>query len=231
MNLGGPEEAKSYRISTWDDERGSLAKSASGKSLALEKLRITRRQIPVGDGATAVASFSDGQPFLLRRAEGKGMIYAMASGIDPSSSDLRQGTVLIPLLRRLQQEGGRRFTRVEWEKCNPDTGKIPLEILAVNRESVPKTASAGVWRRGDGYLVCSRPESEDEDVALDSSEVQSLFSGLDFTRMDEGSGTQGASEEAELWRLFFALLLVSMVVEGLLTLRRPLNEKAPGSQA
>ncbi len=231
VNFGGPEDAKNYRVSTWDDERGPLAKSASGKSLALEKLSITRRQIPVAEGATAVASFSDAQPFLLRRAEGKGMIYAMAASIEPSSSDLRQGTVLIPLLRRLQQEGGRRFTRVEWVKCNPDTGAIPLEALAVNRESVPKTASAGVWRRGEGYLVCSRPESEDDDATLDTAEVQSLFSGLDFTQMDGGSGTQGASEEAELWRLFFALLLASMVVEGLLTLRRPLNEKAPGSQA
>ncbi|MEN9361278.1 MAG: hypothetical protein RL095_2813 [Verrucomicrobiota bacterium] len=230
LNYGGVEDARNFRVSVWDDERGPLSKSASGKSLSMEKLGIARRQIPVAEGATPVASFSDGQPFLLRCTEGKGMVYALAAGIDPASSDLRQGTVLLPLLRRLQQEGGRRFTRVEWASCHPESGKQPLEALAVNRESIPKTASAGVWRRGDAYLVCARPEAEDDAAMLDSAEVESLFNGLEFTRMDEGSGAAGASQESELWRLFFALLLASMLVEGLLTLRRPLNEKSAGSQ-
>jgi hypothetical protein len=217
-----PEGGQDLAIHSWEESRGLLAKSASGKSLALDRLVVRQRQIPSGEGVP-LARFADGQPFLLRRSLGKGLVCTLAAGISPSSSELRQGTILIPLLRRLQLEGSRRNSGVTWMNCGGDTGGLSLQKLSANRDSVPATSSAGVWKHDAGFLVASRPDGEDEAALLPAKEAGELFRGLDVNLLEAG-GSHGGSGDFELWRLVFGLLLALMVVEGFLTLRRPLSK-------
>src|SRR5262249_38786018 len=71
----------------------------------------------------------------------------------------------------------------------------------------------GVYMAGDQLLAVNRPAAEDDARTLADQRVRGLFSGLDFTRVDDQAGSIG-SLIREIWRLFLASMIVALIVEA-----------------
>ena len=79
-------------------------------------MQVLRRQQIVGD-AVILASFEDGAPFLTRRFVGKGQVLLCATQAGKEWSSLYEGVVLVPMLQRLMESGGRRFAMAASVEC------------------------------------------------------------------------------------------------------------------
>jgi hypothetical protein len=61
---------------------------------------------PATGGARVLASFDDGDPFLLEQSVGKGRLFVMTSGWHPADSQLALSTKFVPLVDGLLRRGG-----------------------------------------------------------------------------------------------------------------------------
>jgi hypothetical protein len=207
-----PEDADSFRIGRWDDRAGPLAKTASGAQLPLKELDVTRRRQVIGK-TEAVAEFADGGVFLGRGRLGDGQVYFCATLPDWNWSSLGEGTVLVPMMQRLLQEGGKRLMSFEEADCgawSPAEGADAPVSVEGDRDY--RTA-AGVYQVQERLVALNRPESEDVAVELDAAEVEPLFGDVSF-QMLEGSGQKDDGLQSEVWRFFLCCVLFFMVSEG-----------------
>jgi hypothetical protein len=209
---------KFFHITRWDEAEGPLAKTDEGLSLPLGETEFPKRQLIVGQ-KNSLAAFSDAETFLARQSLGKGEIYFCASLPNSQWSTLADGPVLVPMLQRLLQAGGRRLQQVSMANCG--------ELSAVDRakqwtcidSTTPKNIElqAGVYRSGERLIAVNRPAVEDEPEILDTDETRNLFRGVAFQLWDERTSRTEILQR-EIWRVFLFAMLVFLFVEGMLLL-------------
>ena len=207
-----------FRIVRWNESEGPLAKSDEGLSLPLADATFPRRQNIVGQ-KSVLAAFEDGSPFLARQSLGRGEIYFCASLPEREWSNLENGPVLVPMMQRLLQSGGRR-----WQQASSvDCGELGAVDRARRWESVdsptPKDirTQAGVYRSGERLLAVNRPKAEDDPEILSGEVVKRLFGSLGLQMLQDRPG-QADNLQGEIWRLFVCAMLLFLVVEGILIL-------------
>lgn len=223
MGLGwGPlqktSEESGFQVTQWEEEEGPLAKTDEGLSLALPQADFFRRQLIQGE-KNVLASYTDGSAFLTRTVMGRGEMFFCASLPKNQWSSLADGYVLVPMLQRLLQEGGRRLEPVSFYEC----GQMPRNELASVWKSVdssePKEIQfqSGVYQAGTRLVAVNRPVAEDDLEVLPSEEAESLFGDLPFQMFQENrrrsDGLQG-----EFWRVFLFGMLIFLLLEGALIL-------------
>lgn len=221
-----------WRIDTWNDEDGPLARTAAGTRLPVDQLTVLRRQVPrAGPAVQVLATFKDGEPFLVRRMLGRGAVVAGATLPAKDWSDLAQGLVLLPLVQRLAADGLRRFDPVEAGECGvsrPFENLVPLSAgKAAGAPAAGGAAHSGVFRRGDGFLVLNRPAVEDVPGALGTKALGELFQGLVWREFHD-RGVAGEQAQAELWPAFLVVLLLALATEGWLTAQPRADRAATG---
>ena len=209
-----------FPITTWDEFQGPLAKSRQGESLPVNKLYVSTRQVPSVSGQV-MATFKDGKPFLSKFGHGKGAVYYCSSGIESDWSDLYKGGVLLPMINRLVSEGSKQYSTVVNENCRYDEALDKIEIVAGDKTAAYKSLSAGIYSDSDRVLVLNRPLDEDGDSLVSEDTLEIIFSGLDFSMFNETEASSKETMQSELFSLFTIFILVFLVVEGFLTLRKP----------
>jgi len=236
-----------FRITQWDDQDGPLARSDEGTSLPLPDLAIPRRQEIAGD-RNAWAFFADAQPFLTHRALGGGQVLFCASTPKAGWSNLGEGRVLVPLLQRLLEEGGRRFgpplsiAPNAPEMIGSGSGWTSVDSA---RRKDPRF-EAGIYRNGGHLLAVNRPGAEDNDETLEAGAAGKLFEPAPVQLFEDRRSRTGALQ-GEIWRGLLAAMLLILLAEGVLTLpaahtgregkaRKPVNmpevtARREGSQA
>jgi hypothetical protein len=221
---------KAFRIGRWEDRDGPLAKTEEGLSLPIGELEIARRQVITG-GGTALASFEDGTPFLTRQTTGKGQILFCATQASKEWSQLEQGVVLVPMLQRLFEMGGRRFAMpasVECGEFDPDENERWTPIDSSGSKNI--LTESGVYRSGTKLVAVNRPARENDRDVVDATRAKSLLGQVPIYLFDEKQ-SGSARVQAELWRLFLIVMALCLVVEGILILpekMRPRTELAGG---
>ena len=235
MGLGwGPLQSTSeqggFPVTRWEEEEGPLARTDEGLSLALPQVDFFRRQLIKGE-KNVLAAFSDGSAFLTRAVIGRGEAFFCASLPSNQWSSLADGYVLVPMLQRLLQEGGRRLEPVSFYEC----GEMPREELSAVWNSVDSSDSkeiqfqSGVYREGTRLVAVNRPVAEDDLEALASEEAHGLFGDLPFHLFQE-SRRRSDGLQGEFWRVFLFGMLIFLLVEGALVLppRSARLHTAPG---
>jgi len=219
------ETDKSWALSRWEEKEGLLAKTDEGLSLPLNELFFTRRQ-PLSGEKNVLAAFEDGGPFLVRRVTGRGEIVFCASSPSPEWSNLREGLVLVPLVQRLLENGGRRFTQAGQMVCGQLGEAASGETwISVDGYKDPRT-QAGVYRSGNRLVAVNRPAAEDEPEILDSGKARSLFGRVRVQLFAEPK--QGESKlQSELWRAFLFAMLLFLLAEAILALPPKPEPAAP----
>lgn len=227
-NVQDAHDAEGFRILRWNEDEGPLARSDEHASLPLAQTVFSRRQLISGQKDT-LAAFEDGAAFLVRETLGKGEIYFCSSLPDSAWSSLGDGPVLVPMLQRMLQAGGRRVQQVSGAAC----GELSLTEQSLPWVSVDSTASkdihtqAGVYRAGDRLLAVNRPTSEDEPDLIDTDQARKLFGDLPVQLLQEQRVETGQLQ-GEIWRFFLFAMLLLLVAEGILILpgRRPASPAA-----
>lgn len=230
---------KPFRVSTWDEYDGPLAKTDAGANLQVASLLFMRRQIPVvlsgnnksdavpADGGwVTLAEFADRRPFLMRRRVGAGYFFACASLPDEAWSNLGEGKVLVPMLQRMLTLGGKRLTLCGNEICGEWRPHADEQWETVEASGNGDSRwNAGVYRYGTRLLALNRPADEDNSDTVDGSAVSGLMSDVKVRVVDDFSETSAGKSEGELWRLLILLALGFMAVESFLVLAGKVKNK------
>ncbi|MEW6304221.1 MAG: BatA domain-containing protein [Verrucomicrobiota bacterium] len=225
--LSAPE--KNYRIAQWEEKEGPLAKTDEGLSLPVPELEVRRRQQITGERNT-LASFDDGEAFLVRHNLGRGQAWFCATLPGVEWSTLGEGLVLVPMTQRLLQTGTRRLTQAVLASC----GELSAVELAKSWTPVDATGqkdirvNSGIYRSGDRLVAVNRPATEDEAESLESAAAQRLFGVLPFQMLTEERGRDGRMS-GEVWRMFLGAMLLFLLVEAVLILppAKPATTAAP----
>ena len=212
------ENADGFKVLRWDEEDGPLAKSDEHISLPLGQTAFQRRQLITGQ-KDSLAAYEDGTPFLVRQQLGKGEVYFCSSLPDPQWSELGEGPVLVPMLQRMLQAGGRRVQAVSSVAC----GELTSADQSLPWTSVDSTQTkdirtqAGVYRANGRLLAVNRPAAEDDPELVDPVEARKLFGNLPVQTLQEPHFETGQLQ-GEVWRSFLFAMLFFLIGEGILIL-------------
>jgi hypothetical protein len=211
-------EGSRFEISRWQDQSGPLAGTEEGLSLPLSELQVQKRQPMVGEGQV-LAWFEDGSPLWLRRAVGRGQVHRCATLPHPDWSRLQDGSVLVPVVQRLLEEGGQRFSQAQRIECGEE---LPLTTSGSWSAVDPPEANqsqrrTGVYRAGPRWLAVQRPAREDDPEQLEPDQARQCLGELSLQLFEENRRGL-ASLQSELWRAFLVGMLVFLLGEAWLIL-------------
>jgi hypothetical protein len=221
---GGDGESGKFRVATWRRMDGPLANAKDGRSLMLSEVSVSRRVAPSG-GGVVLASFEDGKPFLVKQPLGKGAIYSCATLPQRDWSSLDDGTVLVPMLQRILQEGGRRLSKAD----NADVGAVVGTTTKLSGDAKGRAeCDGGVYQVGTKIVAVNRPASEDEPEVIDETAVRAAFGPVSVRMLADKGGGASAALQSEIWRWLLVAMLVALTGEALLALPKRAKEFSRG---
>ena len=216
---------KTFPVSRWDEREGPLAKTAEGWSLPVSELGIQKRQAIAGEKIW-LATFDDGTPFLTRRSLGRGQVFFCATLPKKDWSQLYDGAVIVPMMQRLLETGGHRFSMAASASCGDwQPGPNDTWTAVDNASAKDIRTQAGVYRSAGRLLAVNRPPREDNNDLLEPAQAKALFGSVPVHLFEEKEGISGALQ-SELWRLFLFSMLFFLLAEAVLIL----PEKTTGKE-
>ncbi len=206
-----------WPIQKWIEEEGPLAKTEEGFSLPVRDTKFMRRRSILGN-PTILAAFTDGSPFLTREPQGQGQVFFCSSLPSIQWSELGDGPLLVPMIRRLLELGGRRLQSIRSIECGELTANDGAQPwVSMEGNSQDPRWNAGVYRSGETVMAVNRPALEDEREVLPVEEARKLFASLPMHLFNE-SGREKSALQGEVWRFFLGGMLIMLFVEGWLLL-------------
>jgi hypothetical protein len=228
--LEDAEKEQVFGISHWDEQDGPLAKSDEGLSLPVGGLAVVRRQAIVG-GGDPLASFADAKPFLTQRAIGKGVVVFCATLPNPDWSALGDGRVLVPMIQRLEEQGGKRLSgSVSLEAGDPSLMENPAGWTSVDAPKKDVRFEAGVYRNESRLIAVNRPVLEDNMDRVEKPAAKQLFGPVAMQFFEDRGGDAGALQ-GETWRSLLVIMLVALIAEAFLSLPQQSAQVRPASPA
>ncbi len=210
-----PKDAP-FRVAAWDDLDGPLARTDSGAPLALARLEIARRQLPVaGEAAHVAGTFADGRPFLVSRKVGAGQIFAAATLPEPEWSSLGDGFVLLPMVQRLVTLGGQRLAPPsmavagEWK---PADAQETWSAVETDKRRDWRW-HAGVYQSGASRVALNRPDAEDAPEITDRARLPELLRGVKLTVMAGALELKADRLQSEIWPAMIVVTMLFMCAE------------------
>lgn len=216
--------SRPYRVGSWRTEHGPLSRASSGVNLSLDKLEIKRLRPFASDAKMDnLASLEDERGLVGRVDLGQGSLFCLATRLDKTWSSLHEGTVLLPFYHRLAEMGLRNYMKIR--QAEPavfkDSGKFK-QLSGKSGSAAVKTLYAGVYQHDEQYFVLNSPMVERDMDIIAEDKLLEITDGLNFTYFDtQQTASEGKDSHAEMWKFFLILMLILLVGEALLTLRRP----------
>ncbi len=210
--------AKPHRVSQWNQQEGPLSRTTEGNNLPVSDLVFRRRQNVARESQNwySLATFADHKPFLLRRKIGRGNVYICTSLPDKNWSTLGSGTVYVPMLQRMLQQGQERLLTIKHEVCGkwrPESDLSGWVSVGADRPRDP-AKDAGVYRKGKRLTVLNRSAMEDEPVFFDKDRLNKLFRGLRTSVEPDLSRRTAENLQSEIWQYFVLASLLCLAVES-----------------
>jgi len=226
---GDAPSGKFFILKDWSHQDGPLRDGTDGNAIPAERLKAVRRQLPLGH-ATALASWDDAEPFLVRRVVDRGTAWFAATPPDYRWSNLGDADVLLPLVQRLVAAGADRFSASYLAELGSDTARLQPGETRV-RLDAPGSADtapdeAGVYRLGDRLTAVNRPLAEDAAETVTREQLDACLENTGYTHFEQAGKTSGPASR-DFWRPVLAAMLVFLLTEALLCLPRRSSEPAP----
>ena len=216
--VGVADEAAPYTVDSWDQTDGPLVATEEGIRLPVNDTLFFKRQLILGTG-TPLATFADGETWLMRQVVGRGQVVFCASLPHPEWSTLDEGFVLVPMMQRLLAAGSARLNRDRMVAC----GQLSVADRALNWQAVDGEAGkdirtrAGVYQHGTRLIAVNRPTEEDEPGVMEAAEAKTAFGDISVQLFSEKE--QGDEKlQGEIWRILLFVMLLFMLGESLLVL-------------
>ncbi len=219
-------EGEKVLVENWRSDQDLLAATSSGAGLPLGQLQVLGHAGVQGD-VTPLATVTGGDPLLARVMTDNGGVYFCAASPSLDRSSLADnGVVLYAIVQRAIDQGLQSLTRTRdqvagqvdlstetWKQLEGDSRGLSTEYAS----------NAGVYRSGAGQggrlIAVNRAAVEDQIDTVDAAQVEALFEGVSFSRLDE-SVDDASGIAREIWRLFLLGMIVAMLLEAVLCLPR-----------
>lgn len=219
-----PEESpagKFFLLKDWNHADGLLRDGLDGTPVAARRLRAIRRQTPLGD-TLPLARWEDGEPAVTRKIIGRGTAWFISTPPDYTWSNLGDADVLLPAVQRIVRESAARFQENHMAQLG-DASAAPADLheRADNYRGAENPAGisdAGVFRISGRHVAVNRPAAEDEPETLPRELLGELFTGLDFTLLDEAGRAGNTDSSSEISRTFLLAALLFLLAEAILCL-------------
>ena len=232
------DDEQKVMVENWRGDQDLLAATRSGAGLPVGQLEI-KGFGQIEGNVSQLATMTGGKPLLARVPTDKGGVYfCTASTSDDRSTFASNGIVLYVVIQRAITQGlsalGATTQRVAGEVAEPTDG---WRLVAGPRETLSSEYAyhSGVYRSGEEadaqWLAVNRSDREDQRDTIEDAQLNNLFSGLNFTRVDDSAGSLSGIVR-EIWRLFLYLMIAAMLLEALLCIpRRAAARRAQSSLA
>lgn len=226
-----------FRIATWEEEEGPLARTDNGISLPVANLSVLARQYPVLRGVPVegtsntvdtpddpswhtLARFTDGKPFLARRKIGHGMVLACGVLPERAASNLGDGTVLVPMIQRLLRLGATRRSESAAGVCGEWMPPFASEVWTAVAPTGTRDYrwQAGVYRSGTRWVALNRPADEDLPEIVDREKLTALFGSVPVHVLDRLTERGGTGQQSEVWFFLLGLAMLAMIVESMVVI-------------
>ena len=228
------DKSAAFTIATWDENDGPLADTADGRHLPLAGLEFSRRRAVIDRDAantgpagkwSEIAHFEDGKPFLLRKQQGDGVVYACASLPARDWSNLGYGTsdsgprVMVPMMQRLLWRGAMRLVLNATAVCGEWQPGSKEEWITVQAEDAGDYRwHAGIYRCGMRTIALNRPVREDAAAFLSGDKASELFGDVNVQVLEDLAKRSTDKLQSEIWDIFLTLALIFVIVETSLLL-------------
>jgi hypothetical protein len=208
-----------FRVTTWDDLDGPLARTENGSPLPVARLEFQKRQIPsLNDPTTHVsATFGDGRTFLSGRKLGEGFVYACAALPEASWGSLGEGFVLLPMTQRLLQQGSRRLAPPlngivgEWKPSEQESWTSLQKEPALDWRW-----NAGVYQQNLRKLALNRPAEEHDPDVVTAERIKKLLPNVKLEILSGAIEVKADALQNEIWPMLVVLMMLAMGAEMLL---------------
>ena len=219
-----------FRVVSWDELDGPLARTDNGTSLPVARLEIARRQVAriAGETAHVYGVFADGQPFLVGDRIGSGQVLACSAAPDPEWGSFSDGFVLLPMMQRLLVLGGTRLappalaTAGEWKAQENDIW-LPQET---DRRRDPRW-HAGVYKHADRLIALNRADTEDAPDFIPADAIKKLLPNVTLTVMTGALTMKADRLKSEIWPMMIVATMAFMILEMLLATSKSLVPQKP----
>lgn len=214
-----PEE---ITVETWRSDQDLLANAQSGASLPVGAVQV-RRYCRLEGELTSLANIQGGDLLFGRLPTARGGVYFCTTTTSPSDSALASnGIVLYVAVHRALAEGaeGLGETRRLVAGQEAAAGATWRQFDGVpDALSTQYAHYAGVYAADDKLLSVNRDPAEDDNTVVADGRLAELFSGVDFTRVDDTTGGLTGLIQ-EIWRVFLLAMMIALIVEAILSLPR-----------
>jgi len=203
-----------------------LAATRSGTGLPVGQLEI-KGYATVDGEVTQLATMTGDAPLLARAVTGTGGVYfCTASTSTDQSTFAANGIVLYVVVQRAIEQGlsalGQTSQREAGTIVEP-TDAWQQVAGATDILSSEYAYQSGIYRVGDGdgsqWYAVNRSLREDQRDTIEDARLETLFAGLDFSRVDDQAGSLSGIVR-EIWRVFLVMMIAAMLLEALLCIPR-----------
>jgi hypothetical protein len=211
------------KIGRWRTETDLLANTRSGTPLPLGELNFYRHCELESDRASVLGSLNGGATLMLRAFSDHGAAYFCSTLPGARHSTLiDNGVVFYVMIQRALARGTAAMGNAQHLDCgsvadSTVNGWQPLDDLSEEVLVSSRSSRAGLYSLEDTRYALNRPLSEDSTQTVNTETIDSLFHGLDFTRLNDSAGST-ASLASEVWRMFLVVMIVALLAEALLSL-------------
>lgn len=219
-----------FPVETWRGDEDLLMRTLSGTALPVGQLEV-RKYCRLEGEATRLASFTSGDPLVVRIPTNQGAAYAWTTTPAPDHSNLAtNGVVLYAFLQRALSAGAASLSLAKQQDAKPldqslATSSETWTQLSTNSKalSIEVLQQAGVYTADNKLVAINRPAAEDATELATDTEVAEAFQGLDFSRVDREAGSFSSLIQ-EIWRLFLIGLIIALLLEALLCIPKPARQ-------
>lgn len=220
------DENSKVMVENWRGDQDLLAATRSGAGLPVGQLEV-RGYARLSGEASKLATLTGGDSLLSRVPTEKGGVYfCTASPSGDSSTLAANGIVLYAVIQRAIEQGlnalGNTTARIAGPSDEPTESWQRVRTTLGGDEQLLSTEmpwQAGVYQSDDRMFAINRSLPEDQRDVVSDKELERLFDGLDFSRVNDSAGSL-AGIVREIWRLFLISMIVAMLVEAVLCMPR-----------
>ena len=235
LGWAGAEANAKVVVENWRSDQDLLAVTRSGAGLPVGELELSGHATLRGD-VSSLATLTGGHSLLARVPTDGGAVYFCTASTSRNASTLAtNGIVLYALIQRAIEQGvtaqGNASQRVAGEAQGSTDD---WRQLVGSRYATEETLSdqyawqAGVYERDGQHWAVNRSLREDQSETVDDQQLERLFAGLNFSRVNDQAGSVSGIVR-EVWQLFLLTMIVAMLLEAILCMprRQPLARLFP----
>lgn len=211
-------------VDTWRGDQDLLAATQGGFGLPVGQLEFTGfAGLNTSGEVIKLASLTGGKPLIAKVPTDKGGVYFVTASPDPNASSLaRGGIVLFVAIQRAIERGQKALGKTTQRTAGEDasnTADWKLVSGSANALSTEFSHQSGVYGNEESLFAINRQLSEDQRSQVTDEQLEAMFSGLTFNRVDQTAGSLSGIVR-EVWRIFLILMIVALLVEALLCIPR-----------